>query len=181
MKMFYLLLLLPFYSYSQNEIRVFIDSVEITKAKDCPFYAEFGNSRRNLLDSNLYSILLEQDSFFITGNIFQKDYKSESLKLIRFIQDAIEIKFDSIVLLEKIKPTKHSSEPIFAYRKFEINTIQYKYIQFESGNFKTNTFTLKPAFYLKEEPIYFEKLKTNPSLLKKYFRRLRKLKKSSKS
>lgn len=65
--------MIPFISFAQNEIKVIIDENEISKISECPFYAEFDNQKVNLLDSNLFQVLIAQDSFFISGIIHEID------------------------------------------------------------------------------------------------------------
>lgn len=165
-----LIMLLPFISFSQKEISVIINGSEITNPNECPFYVEFKTQKINLLDSNIYPILLELDSFYITANIYQVNFKSNSLKLMKMVKDSIAVRFDSVAESNEIGVFITHEKSTF--RKFHIISLRDNCIYFIN---KTNSFVSckgGPAYYLDGKAIYDEDSKTN----RKIKRRQRKIK-----
>lgn len=162
MKYFILLLMIPFISFAQNEIKVIIDENEISKISECPFYAEFDNQKVNLLDSNLFQVLIAQDSFFISGIIHEIDYKSNSLKLMRNVKDSIFVRLDSEVDESEVEFLSGSWTD---YLKIEIITMRDNCKYYIQSNIHSTLSLLqceiRPAYYLDGKAIYDEDPKEN--------------------
>ena len=167
MKFILLFLLTPLVSFSQNEITVLINGIEISNISDCPFYAEFDDQKVNLLDSSLFKTLLRQDSFFIVGSIQEINFKSNNLRLMKKIEDSIIIKFDSIATFEDIGILMSHGETE-VYQKVEIITLRDNCIFYLGQNSRLRICTNHPAYYLNGKAVFDEDPKLNKKRKKQF-------------
>jgi len=175
---FILFLLVPFISFGQNEIKVIVNEHVISETSKCPFYAEFDNQKINLLDSNLFQILLVQDSFFISGVFDGIDFKSNSLKVMRKVKDSFMVRLDSALNETEVDFYSGSWTD---YKKIEIVTLRdhcYYYVQSNSeGNSKLVRCEIGPAYFLEGKAIFDEDPKENRKRKKQFKKKILAIKK----
>ncbi|MGB0871026.1 MAG: hypothetical protein ACPGSD_15650 [Flavobacteriales bacterium] len=166
---FILFLLVPFISFGQNEIKVIVNEHVISETSECPFYAEFDNQKINLLDSNLFQILMVQDSFFISGAFDSIYFKSNSLKLMRKVKDSIMVKLDTELNETEVY---FYSGSLTDYKKIEIVTMRdhcYYYVQSNSeGISKLVQCIIGPAYFIEGKAIFDEDPKENRKRKKRF-------------
>lgn len=166
MKFIFLTFLIPLLSFSQNDISVFLNGDKIENISECPFYAEFGVQKVNLLDSNIFQVLVAQDSFYISGVINEINFKSNSIKLIKKIKDSIIVSLNL-----DVKNSEDEIQIAFKnsiYHKIEIQTIINNNTFYISSFIRSFSYSFKPAYYLDGKPIFDEDPKLNKELIKKH-------------
>jgi len=93
MKLTFLILLFPFFSYSQSRIEFYINDTIIQDKSDCFLYVKIDSIRYNLLDLNLYSLLLTVDSYKIEGIIQGIKFESSSFNIMKKVSDSLIVKY----------------------------------------------------------------------------------------
>lgn len=166
MKFILLIFLTPLLSFSQNDISVLINGNKIENISECPFHAEFREQKYNLLESNLFQVLVAQDSFYISGVINEINFKSNSFKLIKKVKDSIIVSLNM-----DVKNSEDEIQIAFKnsiYHKIEIQTIRNNNTYYISSFIRSFSWSFKPAYYLDGKPIFDEDPKLNKELIKKH-------------
>lgn len=160
-------MLLPLISFSQSEVSVSFNGVKVTQIEMCPFYVIIDDSSHNLLEPDMYTLLLKQDSFRIESSFDGFNFKSEKFGLVNKVKDHLIVEYhDSVSIQEAGLYVTHANNVL--YSKIKISTLGDNCTYYINEEGFGSECSFGPAYYLNGKPVFHENPVINRKLKRKY-------------
>ena len=172
MRIALLFILIPFFSYSQSRIEFYLNDTIINDQSACFLYVNIDSNEYNLLDENLFSLLLDVDSFRVEGNIQGVEFKSSRLNIMKMVSDSLRVKCyfnidgDKTGLRIRCAPTPK-------FHEVHIYSLRDDCTYYVSNWIRMQDCLLKPAYILDGKQIFDEVPEVNKTRKKAYRKRKR--------
>jgi|GEM_PF-5744874 len=173
MKLIYLIItFFPLLSFSQGnggKIEFYLNDSIIQDQSKCFLSVNIDSIEYNLLDENLFQLLLSVDSFKIEGNIQGVKFQSLSLNIMKNVSDSLIVKCLYNVDATEIGITV-ACGPTPVYHKIQIKSLRDDCTYYVSDAIRLEKCSLRPAYFLNEKPI-FDEVKSENKRRKKAYRK----------
>jgi hypothetical protein len=173
MKLVYLIILCPLLSFSQNNIKFYVNDTIIMDKSDSFLHVNIDSVEYNLLDENLFGLLLTVDSFRIYGNIQGVKFESSRLNIMKKVPDSLivrcnlNIDADKTGLRIRCAPT-----PIF--HEIQICSLRDDCNYFIANGYREQECSLKPAYYIDGKAV-FDEVESMHKIRKRAYKKWKKI------
>ena len=172
MKITYLIILFPLLSYSQNNIKFYVNDTIMKDKSECFLNVNIDSIEYNLLEENLYELLLTVDSFRIHGKIQGVKFESSRLNIMKKVSDSLVVKCYLNIDAEKTGlRIRCAPTPIF--HEIQIWSLRDDCNYYVSNSYRIQECYLKPAYFVDGKAV-FDEVESVNKIRKKAYRKKKK-------
>lgn len=171
MKLTYLIILLPLLSFSQNNIKFYVNDTIILDKSDCFLSVNVDNVDHNLLDENLFGLLLTVDTFRIKGNLNGVKFESSQSNIMKKVPDSLVVKcYFNIDANKTGLRIRCAPTPLF--HEIQIYSLRDSCKYFIADGYRIQKCSLKPAYFLDGKAV-FDEVQIENKRRKKAYRKIK--------